>query len=603
MYGYWWQKNHTVQRVCITFQTIYITCSYPVVIADNFVGLYLNLFVNNRRSSDNCVRGTTIVGGRHIDIQQVSYCCCARYKIYIIMGCSSCGTATGGKPGGCKSNGGCSSGGCNRLNVHNWLADLPLYDSARPYPVIEVSFSKGSRKEFFRNNTHNILEKNDWIAVEGVSGYDVGQVSLTGELVKLQLKKYGVTENSVVKRVLHPATEEEMTARNANKEREAEVLIRSRAIAKTLKLDMKLCEVEIQADGKKGTFFYTADQRVDFRELIKLFANDFKLKVEMKQIGARQESGKVGGIGSCGRELCCSTWLTDFKSVNTTAARYQNLSINQTKLSGQCGRLKCCLNYELDTYMDALSVFPHHAESLETVKGVAHLQKRDIFKNLMWYSFSDNNKQYPLSIDRVKEIMKMNKEGQKAEDLQPVELEVKTDKAGLPKADMGFVNDVGHVTLKALEKNNKKKKQGNKQGGNKPQGNRPQGNAGATPQEGQPQGAQNRRPNHGGQQGGGRPQGNRPQHPKPQGQGQQGDKPQQQGQEGANRPERGPRPPRPQQQPKPNADGSAAQPQGPKPEGEQRRPQGPRPQQDRPKQQKQGPPRQKPPQEPPAPSA
>lgn len=535
------------------------------------------------------------------------------------MGCSSCGTATGGKPGGCKSNGGCSTGGCNRLNVHNWLADLPLYDSAKPYPVIEVSFSKGSRKEFFRNNTHHILEKNDWIAVEGVSGYDVGQVSLTGELVKLQLKKYGVSENSVVKRVLHPATEEEMTARNANKEREAEVLIRSRAIAKTLKLEMKLCEVEIQADGKKGTFFYTADQRVDFRELIKLYANDFKLKVEMKQIGARQESGKVGGIGSCGRELCCSTWLTDFKSVNTTAARYQNLSINQTKLSGQCGRLKCCLNYELDTYMDALSVFPHHAESLETVKGVAHLQKRDIFKNLMWYSFSDNNKQYPLSIERVKEIMKMNKEGQKAEDLQPVELEVKTDKAGLPKADMGFVNDVGHVTLKALEKNNKKKKQGSKSQNpnSKTQG---QGQQGSKPQNpnGKPQGEGGNKPQ-GNQQGGGRPQGNRPERgPRPQGQ-EQGNKPQNQGQEGGNRPERAPRPqgqeggnrpergprgPKPQQQPKPNAEGGAPQ-GGPKPEGEQRKQQqGQRPQQDnRPKQQKQGPPRQKPPQEPPAPSA
>jgi cell fate regulator YaaT (PSP1 superfamily) len=519
------------------------------------------------------------------------------------MGCSSCGTATGGKPSGCKSNGGCSTGGCNRLNVHNWLADLPLYDSAKPYPVIEVSFSKGSRKEFFRNNTHHILEKNDWIAVEGVSGYDVGQVSLTGELVKLQLKKYGVSENSVVKRVLHPATEEEMNARNANKEREAEMLIRSRAIAKTLKLEMKLCEVEIQADGKKGTFFYTADQRVDFRELIKLYANDFKLKVEMKQIGARQESGKVGGIGSCGRELCCSTWLTDFKSVNTTAARYQNLSINQTKLSGQCGRLKCCLNYELDTYMDALSVFPHHAESLETVKGIAHLQKRDIFKNLMWYSFSDNNKQYPLTIERVKEIMRMNKEGQKAEDLQPVELEVKTDKAGLPKADMGFVNDVGHITLKALEKNNKKKKQGNKQGNKPPNANgKPQGQQGGKPQTPNPRPQGEGGKPQGGQQVG-KPQGNRPERgPRPQGQ-EQGNKPQNtnpkpQNQEGGSRPERGPRPPK--QQPKPDAEGSA--PQGPKPEGE-RKPQGPRPQQERPKQQKQGPPRQKPPQEPPAPSA
>ncbi len=253
----------------------------------------------------------------------------------------------------------------------------------------------------------------------------------------------------------------------------------------------------------------------------------------MKQIGARQESGKVGGIGSCGRELCCSTWLTDFKSVNTTAARYQNLSINQTKLSGQCGRLKCCLNYELDTYMDALSVFPDHADHLETTKGVAHLQKRDIFKNLMWYSFSDNNKQYPLTITRVKEIQVLNKQGQKADDLQPVELETRDSKAGT-KPDMGYINDVGSITLKNLEKSKKKKKSGgaNKeraasgpQQGNRPQGNRPPQQAGGPqgnkpPQQvGGPQGAK--------PQGGDQPQGNRPQGNRPQGGGQQGNRPQQ----------------------------------------------------------------------------
>jgi len=389
------------------------------------------------------------------------------------MGCGSCGTGASGKPGGCKGNGGCSTGGCNRLNVYDWLNALPLHDAAKPYPLVEISFSKGSRKEFFRNNTHHILDKGNWFAVEGVGGYDVGQVSLTGELVKLQLKKYGVRETDVSKRILHPATDEELEQATKQKEREAEVLIRSRAIARSMNLDMKLCEVEIQADSKKGTFFYTADQRVDFRELIRVFATDFKMKVEMKQIGARQESGKVGGIGSCGRELCCSTWLTDFKSVNTTAARYQNLSINQTKLSGQCGRLKCCLNYELDTYMDALSVFPDHAEHLETIKGMANLQKRDIFKNLMWYSYSDNNKQYPLSIERVKEIQKLNKLGQKAEELHPVELETKESKTG-KVADMGYVNDVGTITLKNLEKNKKKKPggSGNKSGSHNPEGKR-----------------------------------------------------------------------------------------------------------------------------------
>ena len=474
------------------------------------------------------------------------------------MGCGSCGTGASGKPGGCKGNGGCSTGGCNRLNVFDWLNALPLHDGAKPYPIIEVSFSRGSRKEFFKNNTHYMLEKGDWLTVEGVGGYDIGQVSLTGELVKLQLKKYGVREAEVTKRVLHPATEEELAGAAKQKEREAEMLIRSRAIARNLKLDMKLCEVEMQADSKKGTFFYTADQRVDFRELIRVYANDFKIKVEMKQIGARQESGKVGGIGSCGRELCCSTWLTDFKSVNTTAARYQNLSINQTKLSGQCGRLKCCLNYELDTYMDALSVFPDHADHLETDKGVAHLQKRDIFKNLMWYSFSDNNKQYPLTIARVKEIQKMNKLGQKADGLQPVELETRDSKAGV-KQDMGYVNDVGQITLKNLEKSKKKKKPG---GGNKEKGsgwqsqnNRPQGRP--QPAEGgeqkAPQQAKSQQP--GQQRQGNRPQGGG-------GQQQQGSRPQGGGQQQGNRPQgaggqqpaRSPQPkqPNPNQQPKQN---------------------------------------------------
>lgn len=357
------------------------------------------------------------------------------------------------------------------MNVFDWLSELPLpvNNGAKQYPVIEVSFNKGSRKDFFRNNTSHTIRKGDWITVEGVSGFDVGQVSLTGELVKLQMKKYDVRDNAELKKVLRLATDSDFELFNKNKEREPEVMIRSRAIARNLNLQMKIAEVEMQADGKKATFFYIADDRVDFRELIKIYASDFKLKVEMRQIGARQESGKVGGIGSCGRELCCSTWLTDFKSVNTTAARYQNLSINQVKLSGQCGRLKCCLNYELDTYMDALSVFPDHAESIQTTKGTATLQKRDIFKNLMWYSYSDSNKQYPLSIVRVKEILKMNRQGERPDELQPVELEVTTNKAGM-KVDMGFVNDVGHISLKSLEKGNKKSKKGGKQAADNRQG-------------------------------------------------------------------------------------------------------------------------------------
>jgi cell fate regulator YaaT (PSP1 superfamily) len=297
------------------------------------------------------------------------------------MGCSNCGTSKGGKPSGCKSNGGCSTGGCNRLNVHDWLANLPFSDPESGCRVVEVSFNQGSRKDYYRNATTQLFEKGDMVSVEGVSGFDVGQVTLTGEVVRLQLKKKGIEEkNPEIKRIMRRATDKDLEIMQQNKARERDALIRSRAIARQLKLDMKMSEVEIQADGRKATFFYIADDRVDFRELIKLYAGEFRVKVEMRQIGARQEAAKVGGIGSCGRELCCSTWLSDFKSVNTTAARYQNLSINQSKLSGQCGRLKCCLNYELDTYLDALQNFPDNAESLQVAKGTASLIKKDIFK-------------------------------------------------------------------------------------------------------------------------------------------------------------------------------------------------------------------------------
>lgn len=375
------------------------------------------------------------------------------------MGCGSCGTSNG-KPSGCQSNGNCSSGGCNRLNVFNWLAEIPLSDFGKPYNIIEVSFNKGSRKDYFKNNTNTIFHKGEMVAVEGVGGFDVGEISLTGELVKLQLKKYSVTEDGIEKKILRTATNTDMDAYQHQKNAEKDTLIRSRAIAKQINLEMKIAEAEWQADGKKVTFFYTADSRVDFRELIKVYASEFKAKIEMRQIGARQESGKVGGIGSCGRELCCSSWLSDFKTVNTTAARYQNLSINQTKLSGQCGRLKCCLNYELDTYMDALKGFPQNAESIELVQGRAFLQKKDIFKNLMWYSFSGSNKQYPLTIERVQEILTLNAKGEKPEELEAVEIQVKS-KDPEKSVDMGFVNDVGQIKLSSLKGNsNKKRKKG-----------------------------------------------------------------------------------------------------------------------------------------------
>src|SRR5690242_907043 len=334
------------------------------------------------------------------------------------MGCTTCGT---GKPNGCKSNGGCSTGGCNRLNVYDWLADLPLDDKENACKIVEVTFNQGSRKDFYRNTTSATFSKGDIVTVEGISGFDVGTVNLTGELIRLQLKKKRLDENNTdFKKILRLATDNDIAKWKETKLRERQVLIRSRAIARQLNLNLKMSEVEIQADARKATFYYIADERVDFRELIRLYANEFKVKVEMKQIGARQEAGKIGGIGSCGRELCCSTWLTDFKSVNTHAARYQNLSINQAKLSGQCGRLKCCLNYELDTYMEAIEEFPQDVDVIKYQGGSASLIKMDIFKRLLYYSVEverGRNTVMALPLERVKLIKEMNLHGQLPEQL------------------------------------------------------------------------------------------------------------------------------------------------------------------------------------------
>jgi cell fate regulator YaaT (PSP1 superfamily) len=376
------------------------------------------------------------------------------------------------------------------MNVHDWLANLPFSDPESGCRVIEVSFNNGSRKDFYRNTTVHHYEKGDMIAVEGVSGFDVGMVNMTGELVRLQMKKRKVDEKSPdIRKVLRRATEADIAKMLESKAREAQVLIRSRAMARQLKLDLKMAEVEVQADSRKATFFYIADDRVDFRELIKLYATEFKVKVEMRQIGARQEAGKVGGIGSCGRELCCSSWLTDFKSVNTNAARYQNLSINQTKLSGQCGRLKCCLNYELDTYMDALQFFPDDADMLEMEKSRAFLVKKDIFRNLMWYTMPDSNKQYPLTIERVKKIKELNKQGIRPTDLEPVEVVSSKPKEIEPT----YADVVGQISLKTLEKTSRKRRD-QERGTNQQGGGRQQQGRGGNQQRQQQQGQNQNRP-------------------------------------------------------------------------------------------------------------
>jgi cell fate regulator YaaT (PSP1 superfamily) len=397
------------------------------------------------------------------------------------------------------------------MNTHDWLRNMPMVDTASYCNVIEVSFNKGTRKDFFRNVTLQPFEKGDQISVEGVSGFDVGEVSLTGEIVRLQMKKRGAKEdNPEMKKVLRPSSGRDLDMMTQNKAREPEAVIRSRAIARQLNLDMKISQVEMQADGRKATFFYIADGRVDFRELIKVYASEFKLKVEMRQIGARQEAGKVGGIGSCGRELCCATWLTDFKSVNTAAARYQNLSINQTKLSGQCGRLKCCLNYELDTYLDALQHFPDNCDTLQVAKGNAFLIKKDIFKNLMWYTLPDSSKQYPVTIESVKKIKGLNQQGIIPEALETVDVTSSKPKEVEPE----FVDVVGQTSLRTLDKAADKKRRNQQQQpqqrgqgqGQRPQqrqqGNNQQRNQGGDRQAGS-----------GGQQGGGNQQRGQGQNP------------------------------------------------------------------------------------------
>ncbi len=340
------------------------------------------------------------------------------------MGCSSggCGTGTSGTPAGCNNNGSCgTSDGCNKLTVFDWLGNMNLPEGQKPCDVVEVRF-KNSRKEFFRNTNNLSLNVGDSIAVEATSGHDMGTVSLTGELVRLQLKKRNINfDNEEIKKVYRKAKTGDLDKWREAQALEINTMYRARTIALKLGLEMKLSDVEFQGDKSKAVFYYTADARVDFRELIKVLADEFKVRIEMRQIGARQEASRLGGIGSCGRELCCSTWLTDFRTVNTSAARYQQLSLNPLKLAGQCGKLKCCLNYELDSYLDALKEFPDmDGKKLLTKKGDAFLQKTDIFNRTMWFSYrSDPGVFIPLNVKAVHEILEANKAGESPDALIP----------------------------------------------------------------------------------------------------------------------------------------------------------------------------------------
>lgn len=371
------------------------------------------------------------------------------------MGCAGCSTTANGSAKGCQSKGGCGSGGCNRLNTYDWLAKMDIYDPEE-FEVVEVSFKNGARKDFYHNPPYTRAHTGDMVVVETSSGYDIGKISLSGELVRLQMKKKRVNEDALLHSVLRVANERDLEKLEEARAEEKETMVKARVISRTLGLDMKIGDVEFQGDKRKATFYYTADGRVDFRELIRHFAKEFRIKIEMRQIGARQESARIGGIGSCGRELCCSTWLTDFRSVSTAAARYQNLAINQAKLSGMCGRLKCCLNYELDTYMEALDEFPSDAEKLETEAGRGVLVKTDIFKRLMYYGYAHEQgrgKLYPLDLDKVKEIRRMNAQGKKPADLNVMQAAV--EDTGV---EMDFEDVTGAVELPVEQKQKKKKR-------------------------------------------------------------------------------------------------------------------------------------------------
>ena len=322
-----------------------------------------------------------------------------------MSGCNSCGTIEG-KVSGCQNNGGCLTGGCNKLNVFDWLSNMGMPQS-ETFDIVEVRFKSG-KKEFFRNQEQLDIVTGDAIIVDVPNGHHLGFVSLQGELVRLQMQKKKVRNDQNIRKVYRKANSRDIEKYDEVQKREQPTLIRTRQIIHEMNLGMKLSDVEYQADNSKATFYYSANERVDFRELIKVLASEFKIRVEMRQISLRQEAGRLGGIGSCGRELCCSTWLTEFKSVTTATARYQNLSLNPSKLSGQCGRLKCCLNYELDAYLGALTDIPKLKGPLQTRKGPAKLQKTDIFRRIMWFGYEKENSWHAVSSKRVREIIELN---------------------------------------------------------------------------------------------------------------------------------------------------------------------------------------------------
>lgn len=346
---------------------------------------------------------------------------------------------------------------CGKLEVFDWLGDIPEMPGITD--IVEVQF-KNTRKSYFKNATQGRLQKGDIVAVEASPGHDIGIITLTGELVLLQMKKNNIAPASYeFRRVYRKAKQADIEKWEEARGMERQTMLEARSIAQKLGLNMKIGDVEYQGDRTKAIFYYIADERVDFRELIKVLADRFKVRIEMRQIGARQEAGRIGGIGPCGRELCCSTWMTNFVSVTTNAARYQEISLNPQKLAGQCGKLKCCLNYELDAYIDAQQDFPNTTIALETDEGTYYHMKTDVFKRLMWYGSDreSGGKIVMLSVDKVKEILLLNKQNQKVKKISDEAI------AQPESVEIGYQNVVGQESItrfddRSKKNNNKKRK-------------------------------------------------------------------------------------------------------------------------------------------------
>ena len=343
----------------------------------------------------------------------------------------------------------CASGGCNKKNSFDWLANMSIEDDDME-SVLEVSFRNGTRKGIYKYFRNQGIKVGNYVTVEAKNGHDVGKVTLTGTLARLQQKKYKKQDQKGLPKVYRVSSQNDLDKLVDARNKEPDILVRARNIAKSMSLKMKIGDVEYQADKKKLTFYYTSENRIDFRDLLKKYIKEFQGKIELKQIGLRQEAGLIGGIGECGRELCCSTWLSSFKTVTTSSARYQNLSINTDRISGQCGRLKCCLNYELDTYMEALSDFPKNLKYLTSKRGKAKLIKTDILKKQMLFSYPNSAEIITLNVKEVKDIIFKSKRNEIPDDLNAFNQNIEQE-----QKEQDFI---GQINIKSLDRRSKKKR-------------------------------------------------------------------------------------------------------------------------------------------------